>query len=324
MGVKAVRELLRRNPSLAPERIGDVVFAATAQVGDQGLTLGRDVALLPGIPQSVPGLRTRPHVRRRADRGDRRRRRDRGGRRRRRPLRRRRAHGPPPDGRRGRLQPALRLGAADRRVGRGDGPDGREPARPLPGADEGATPTRSRSAPSSARRPRGRTASCARPSCRWQSSPTTAGASPTATSSCGPTPRSTGSPRCARRSAPGGRVTAGNSAGLTDGATAALLASEQAADELGLAARLRLVAFAYAGVEPHLMGHRPGAGDREGARAGGSLARRRRPLRAERAVRGAGADLVPRRSASTPRTSASTRTAARSPAAIRSPRPASG
>src|SRR3954452_7896834 len=56
MGVKVVRELLRRNPSLPPERIGDVVFAATAQVGDQGLTLGRDVALLSGIPQTVPGL----------------------------------------------------------------------------------------------------------------------------------------------------------------------------------------------------------------------------------------------------------------------------
>src|SRR5437588_12206371 len=56
MAVKAVRELLRRNPSLPPERIGDVIFAATAQVGDQGLTLGRDVALLAGIPDTVPGF----------------------------------------------------------------------------------------------------------------------------------------------------------------------------------------------------------------------------------------------------------------------------
>src|SRR5438034_10297386 len=56
MGVKVVRELLRRNPSLPPERIGDVIFAATAQVGDQGLTLGRDVALLAGIPDTVPGF----------------------------------------------------------------------------------------------------------------------------------------------------------------------------------------------------------------------------------------------------------------------------
>src|ERR671917_1485974 len=56
MGVKVVRELLRRNPGLPPERIGDVIFAATAQVGDQGLTMGRDVALLAGIPKTVPGF----------------------------------------------------------------------------------------------------------------------------------------------------------------------------------------------------------------------------------------------------------------------------
>jgi acetyl-CoA acyltransferase len=52
-------------------------------------------------------------------------------------------------------------------------------------------------------------------------------------------------------------VTAGNSAGLTDGATAALLASEEAAEELGLEPRMRLVGFAYSGVEPELMGLGP-------------------------------------------------------------------
>jgi acetyl-CoA acyltransferase len=56
---------------------------------------------------------------------------------------------------------------------------------------------------------------------------------------------------------PGGRVTAGNSAGLTDGATAALLASEAAAAEHGLEPRMRLVGFAFAGVEPELMGIGP-------------------------------------------------------------------
>jgi acetyl-CoA acyltransferase len=55
----------------------------------------------------------------------------------------------------------------------------------------------------------------------------------------------------------GGRVTAGNSAGLTDGATAAFLAGEDTLNELGLAPKLRLVGFAYAGVEPHLMGYGP-------------------------------------------------------------------
>ena len=55
----------------------------------------------------------------------------------------------------------------------------------------------------------------------------------------------------------GGRVTAGNSAGLTDGATAALIASEEAAAELELEPKMRLVGFAYAGVEPELMGLGP-------------------------------------------------------------------
>src|SRR4051795_11622328 len=56
---------------------------------------------------------------------------------------------------------------------------------------------------------------------------------------------------------PGGRVTAGNSAGLTDGATASFLAAEDAVTELGLQPKLRLVGYAYAGVAPHLMGVGP-------------------------------------------------------------------
>src|SRR5438046_3474511 len=56
MAAKVLRALLRRNPQVPVERIGDVVMAATAQVGDQGLTLGRDVALLAGLPQTVPGF----------------------------------------------------------------------------------------------------------------------------------------------------------------------------------------------------------------------------------------------------------------------------
>jgi acetyl-CoA acyltransferase len=56
---------------------------------------------------------------------------------------------------------------------------------------------------------------------------------------------------------PGGRVTAGNSAGLTDGAAVCLLTSEQAAAQLGLRPRMRLVSYAFAGVEPELMGLGP-------------------------------------------------------------------
>ena len=56
---------------------------------------------------------------------------------------------------------------------------------------------------------------------------------------------------------PGGRVTAGNSAGLTDGAAVCLLASEEGARELRLKPRMRLVSYAFAGVEPDLMGLGP-------------------------------------------------------------------
>lgn len=54
-----------------------------------------------------------------------------------------------------------------------------------------------------------------------------------------------------------GRVTAGNAAGLNDGATAALLASESKAKELGLTIKAKLVSFAFAGVEPEVMGYGP-------------------------------------------------------------------
>ncbi|MDX6330124.1 MAG: acetyl-CoA acyltransferase [Streptomycetaceae bacterium] len=54
--IKSIRELLRRNPSLPPERIDEVAVAATTQIGDQGLTLGRTAAILAGLPTSVPGF----------------------------------------------------------------------------------------------------------------------------------------------------------------------------------------------------------------------------------------------------------------------------
>jgi acetyl-CoA acyltransferase len=56
---------------------------------------------------------------------------------------------------------------------------------------------------------------------------------------------------------PAGRVTPGNSSGLNDGATAALLASEDKALELGLTIKAKLVTFAFAGVEPEIMGYGP-------------------------------------------------------------------
>ncbi len=53
--VKCITELLRRNPEVPPDRIGEVAIAATTQIGDQGLTIGRTAALLAGLPVTVPG-----------------------------------------------------------------------------------------------------------------------------------------------------------------------------------------------------------------------------------------------------------------------------
>lgn len=54
--VKAMIGLMERNPDVPGERIDDVAIAATTQQGDQGLTLGRSAAILAGLPQSVPGF----------------------------------------------------------------------------------------------------------------------------------------------------------------------------------------------------------------------------------------------------------------------------
>ena len=98
--------------------------------------------------------------------------------------------------------------------------------------------------------------------------PRPAGAWPPPTSRRARAPRSRTSPRCKTPFRPHGRVTAGNAAGLNDGATACLLAAEDVADELGLpaedaAGRLRLRRRRARG-----HGRRPGPGHREGARQG--------------------------------------------------------
>ncbi len=53
--VSVIRELLRRHPQLPPDRIDEVAIAAATQIGDQGLTIGRVAGLLAGLPKSVPG-----------------------------------------------------------------------------------------------------------------------------------------------------------------------------------------------------------------------------------------------------------------------------
>src|SRR5215210_2902722 len=54
--ISCIRELMRRHPELPPERVDDVAVAATTQIGDQGLTIGRTAALLAGLPKTVPGF----------------------------------------------------------------------------------------------------------------------------------------------------------------------------------------------------------------------------------------------------------------------------
>lgn len=56
LAVKALQGLVDRHPGLPLDRIDDVGIAATTQQGDQGLTLGRTVAMLAGLPTTVPGF----------------------------------------------------------------------------------------------------------------------------------------------------------------------------------------------------------------------------------------------------------------------------
>jgi acetyl-CoA acetyltransferase family protein len=256
LAVKAVRELLRRNPGIPGERVGDVVFAATAQVGDQGLTLGRDVALLAGLPESVPGFAVDRMCA-------------------------------------GALTAVtaaageIALGAVDVAVAGGVEHMGHHPM----GDDVDFNPrfVSERLIDESAA-VMGQTAenlhdlfpaitreradafavqSQQRATAAWQNGVMRETVVPlTVFTDDGwrladrdeflrPDTTLDGLAQLKPAFRAGGRVTAGNSAGLTDGATASLLAAEETVEELGLQPKLRLVGYAYAGVPPHLMGIGP-------------------------------------------------------------------
>jgi acetyl-CoA acyltransferase len=256
MAVKLVRELLRRNPSLPPERIDDVVFAATAQVGDQGLTLGRDIALLAGLPRTVPGFAVDRMCA-------------------------------------GALTAIttgageIAMGAADVILAGGVEHMGRHPL--LEDVDYNPRFVAERLIDPSAAT-MGQTAenlhdrypqitkddadayavrSHHRLADAWQNGAMRETVVPMSVftddgwreADADEFLRPDTSVEVIRDLPapfrPGGRVTAGNSAGLTDGATASLLASHEATEELGLEPRLRLVSYAFAGVEPELMGLGP-------------------------------------------------------------------
>jgi acetyl-CoA acyltransferase len=256
MAVKVVRELLRRNPRLPPERVGDVVLAATAQVGDQGLTLGRDVALLAGLPQSVPGFAldrmcAGALTAITAGAGE------------------------------------IAMGAADVVIAGGVEHMGHHPM----GAEVDFNPrfvaerlvdtsavTMGATAENlhdrfphldKAAADRFAVESQRRAAAAWQNGVMRETVVPMAVFSedgwkvadrdefLRPDTTLEGLAGLRTPFRAGGRVTAGNSAGLTDGAAAAVLGAADAADELGLPARMRLVEYAFAGVEPELMGLGP-------------------------------------------------------------------
>jgi len=256
LGVKVVRELLRRNPTAPAERIDDVVMAATAQVGDQGLTLGRDVALLAGLPKSVPGFAVDRMCA-------------------------------------GALTAVtagageIAMGAADLILAGGIEHMGHHPM----GEDVDFNPrfVAERLVDTSAVT-MGATAenlhdrfpqltkeaadafavrSQQRAAAAWQNGVMAETVVPMSVFTddgwrmadrdefLRPDTSLEGLASLPTPFRPGGRVTAGNSAGLTDGATVCLLASEAGANEHGLEPRMRLVSYAFAGVEPELMGLGP-------------------------------------------------------------------
>ena len=258
LAVKVVRELLHRNPTLPPERIGDVALAATAQVGDQGLTLGRAVSLLAGIPHTVPGFAVDRMCA-------------------------------------GALTATtavaghIAMGAYDVAIAggvehMGNHPIGSEvdfnPRFVAERLIDQSAATMGQTAenlhdelPQLTRESADRYAaeSQRRANEAWNEPDSVFAATVVPLSVFGEEgwkqasrdeflrPETTVESLATLRTPfrVGGRVTAGNSAGLTDGATAGLVASREAAAELGLPARMILRGFAYAGVEPHLMGLGP-------------------------------------------------------------------
>ncbi len=56
LGAAVIRALLEKAPNLDPARIDDVVIGCAMPEGEQGLNVGRNLVLLAGLPDSVPGM----------------------------------------------------------------------------------------------------------------------------------------------------------------------------------------------------------------------------------------------------------------------------
>jgi len=255
--VRALRGLLERNPKVDPASIDDVAIAAATQTGDQGMNIGRSATLLAGLPKTVPGYSIDRWCA-------------------------------------GALTAtttvagAIAMGAIDIAIAGGVEHMGNHPmgelmdpnprylAEKLVEQDAlamGATAERlhdrfphltKERADAYALNSQMKTAKAYADGKIQRDLIPTAARSPElgwgiATVDEAPRPTTTMEGLAGLKTPfrPAGRVTAGNSSGLNDGATAALLASEDKAKELGLTIKARMVTFAFAGVEPEVMGYGP-------------------------------------------------------------------
>lgn len=255
--VRAIRGLLERNPTIDPASIEDVAIAAATQTGDQGMNIGRSAALLSGLPNTVPGYSIDRWCA-------------------------------------GALTAvttiagAIAMGAneiaiaggvehmGNHPMGEGMDPNPRYLAERIVEQDAlamGATAERlhdrfpqltKERADRYAMNSQLKTAKAyAEGKIQRDLIPTAARSAElgwtVATADEAPRPQTTMEGLAGLKTPfrPAGRVTPGNSSGLNDGATAALLASEEKALELGLTIKAKMVTFAFAGVEPEIMGYGP-------------------------------------------------------------------
>ncbi|MDO5696361.1 MAG: thiolase family protein [Dermatophilus congolensis] len=255
--VACLRELMRRHPELPPERIGDVAVAASTQIGDQGLTIGRLATVLAGLPREVPGYSidrmcagamTAVTT----------------------------------------LAGSIAFGAIDvalaggvehmgrHPMGEGMDPNPRLIAEKLvdPSAlNMGATAENLHDRYPTITKQRAdayAVNSQAKAAAAYEAGNIQPDLVPVATrhpelgygiatADQPPRPGTSMESLAGLRTPfrPHGRVTAGNASGLNDGATACLLASAEAAAELGMAPAMRMVSYGFAGVEPAVMGVGP-------------------------------------------------------------------
>jgi acetyl-CoA acyltransferase len=255
--VRAMRGLLERNPKVSPDAIEDVAIAAATQTGDQGMNLGRSASLLAGLPVTVPGysvdrwcagamtsmttlagaiaigsidIAIAGGVEHMGNHpiGD--------------------GLDPNPRFLAERIveQDALAMGATAERL------HDRFPQLTKERADRYAYNSQMKTAAAYAagKIQRDLIPTAARiPEIGWGIATVDEPPRPTTTM------EGLATLKTPFRAA--GRVTPGNSSGLNDGATAALLASEDKAKELGLTIKAKLVSYAFAGVEPEVMGFGP-------------------------------------------------------------------